>query len=71
MLQDELWAFLLCFFDVYKASQAECTGWIIDGYNALPLLNCQRLILWKAEADRLTLCIEGIEIDMGNYPERT
>jgi hypothetical protein len=38
--------------------------------DVLPLLDSERLILCDAEPDHLTLCVEGIEIYVGNHAQR-
>lgn len=35
-----------------------------------PLLDSERLILRDAEPDHLTLCVEGIEVYVGNNAQR-
>ena len=37
---------------------------------AVPLLNCQRLIFWQIESYLLALCIEGIKINVCNNTQR-
>ena len=50
--------------------QTVLTCRVVDGNQALPLLDCERFGGVDAEADGLTLRVEGIEVDVSNYTER-
>jgi hypothetical protein len=39
-----------------------------DKDGVIPLLDSQRLVFWHAQPHHFTLCVEGIEIYMSDYP---
>lgn len=71
MLHDQVGALLLCFGDCDMAIQAKLAGWVVDGNQALPLLNSEWLIQGYGQANHLTLGIKGIEIDVCDDSKRT
>ena len=71
MLADDLWTLLLGLRDGDVAGETEGAGWVVDGDEALPLLDGEGNGGIDAQAHRLALGVEGVEVDVGDDPERT
>jgi len=69
MLTDDLGAFLLGLTDRHVAAESEGAGRVVDGDQALPLLDREGFARIDAEAHCFTLGVKGVEVDVGYYAE--
>jgi hypothetical protein len=67
VLADQLRALLFRFRDRDVSVKAKGSRWVVDRYEALPLLHGEGLGGVEAEADGFALCVEGVKVDVGDY----